>query len=159
MQVAILWYSGAALGPRTPPFYDWQTRNLSPTNQQWILWLYTKDLIDVLPCFWIWWSSTFGKNSIFHPWQGFSANNFTSNYALLFIFFKAWKAIDSLTFVPKFLFSDVYLNLLFIFKIGPSLDLSCLMSSMFIIILIIRIIKATFFNNTILMAKLEGKLS
>ena len=47
-------------------------------------------------------------------------------------FFKAWKAIDFLTCGPNFLFSDVYLNLLFNFKVGPSLDLSCLMSSMFI---------------------------
>ena len=69
----------------------------------------------------------------------------------------AYKAIDSLTCVPNFLFIDVYLNLLFNFKVGPSLDLSCLMSSMFIIILIIRIIKTTCFNNTILIAELEGK--
>ena len=44
------------------------------------------------------------------------------------------------------------------FKIEPSLDLSCLMSSMFIIILIFRTIKTTCFDNTILMAELEGKL-
>ena len=42
--------------------------------------------------------------------------------------------------VPNF-YNDVYLSLLFNFKVGPLLDLSCLMSSMFIIILIIRIIK------------------
>ena len=60
--------------------------------------------------------------------------------------------------MPNFLFGDVYLNLLFDVKLGPSLDLSCLMSSMFIIILIIRIIKTTCFNDTILMAELEGKL-
>ena len=66
--------------------------------------------------------------------------------------------MDSLTRVPNFLFSDVYLNLLFNFKVGPSLDLSCLMSSVFIITLIIRIIKTTCFNNTILMGKVEGKL-
>ena len=40
-----------------------------------------------------------------------------------------------MTCVPAFLFSDVYLNFLFNFKIGPSSGLSCLMSSMFIIIL------------------------
>ena len=34
---------------------------------------------------------------------------------------------------PNFFFSDVYLNLLFNFKVGPSLDFSRLMSSMFII--------------------------
>ena len=65
---------------------------------------------------------------------------------------------SSLTCVPNFLFSNVYLNLLFNFKVGPSLERSCLMSSMFIIILIIRIIKTTCFNNTILMAKFDGKL-
>ena len=73
-------------------------------------------------------------------------------------FFKASKAIDSLTCVSHFLFSDVYLNLLFNFKVGPSLDLSWLMSPILIIILIICIIKTTCFNNTILMAELEGKL-
>ena len=66
--------------------------------------------------------------------------------------------IDLLTCVLSFLFIDVYSNLLFKFKFGTLLDLSCLMSSMFIIILIIPIIKTTSFNNTILMAKLEGKL-
>ena len=60
--------------------------------------------------------------------------------------------------VPNFLFSDVYLNLLFNFKVGPSSDLSCLVPSMFIITLIIRIIKTTGFNNTIFKAELEGKL-
>ena len=54
-------------------------------------------------------------------------------------------------------FCDFYLSLLFNFKIGLSLGLSCLMSSMFIIILVIRVIKTTYFDNTILMAELEGK--
>ena len=62
-------------------------------------------------------------------------------------------------FVPNSLFSDFYLSLLFSFKIGPSLGLSCLMSFMFIIItLIIRIIKTTGFDNAILIAELEGKV-
>ena len=74
------------------------------------------------------------------------------------LFFQGLKAIDSLTCVSQFLFSGVYLNLLFSFKVGPSLDRFCLMSSMFIIILIICIIKATCFNNTTLTAELEGKL-
>ena len=60
--------------------------------------------------------------------------------------------------LPYFSFSDVYLNVLFNFKVGPSLDLFCLMSSIFIIILIIRIVKTTGFNKTILMAELERKL-
>ena len=42
--------------------------------------------------------------------------------------------------VPNLLFSEVYLNLLFNFRIGLLLGLSCLMSSMFIITLIICII-------------------
>ena len=66
--------------------------------------------------------------------------------------------MNSVMCVPNFLFSDVYLYLLFNFKVGPFLDLSCLMSSIFIIILIIRIIKATCFNNNILIAELEGNL-
>ena len=32
-QVAILWYSGAAFGPRIPPFFGCQTRKISVTNQ------------------------------------------------------------------------------------------------------------------------------
>ena len=144
MQVAILRYPGAAFWSRTPSSSGCQTRKLSTTNYQWILWLYTKHLMDMLPHFWIRWSSTFRKDSVCHPWQGFCANNFTSRNAILFIFFKNWKAIDSLTRVSNLLFSDVYINLLYNFKAGPSLDLSCLISSMFIITLIIRIIKTTF---------------
>ena len=60
--------------------------------------------------------------------------------------------------VPNFLFSDVYLSILFNFTIGSSLDLSFLMLSMFIIIFTIRIIKATCFSNTILMANLKGTI-
>ena len=66
--------------------------------------------------------------------------------------------MDSFTRVPNFLFSDVYLNLLFNFKVGPSLDLFCLLLSMFIAALIICLIKTTGFSNAILMAELEGKL-
>ena len=62
-------------------------------------------------------------------------------------------------FVPTSLFSDFYVSLLFSFKVGPMLGLSCLMSSMFItIILIIRISKATCFDNAILIAEVEGKV-
>ena len=99
-------------------FFGWQTRNLFVTNQQWNIWLYTKHLMDMLPQFWIRRPSTFGKYSIFHPLQGFSANNFTSRNAILFIFFKTWKATDSLMCVPEFL-----LSYLFNFKIGPSFRL------------------------------------
>ena len=61
--------------------------------------------------------------------------------------------------MPNFLFSDFYLSLLFNFKIGPSLGLSCLILSVFIIILAIRIIKTTCFDNAILIAELEKKVS
>ena len=56
----------------------------------------------------------------------------------------------------NFMFSDFYLSLSFNFKFGLSLGFSCLMSPVFIVILIIRIIKTTCFDNTILIAKLEG---
>ena len=93
---------------------------------------------------------------MFHSTQGFSANSFTSGNDTVY-FFKTLKAIDSLTRVTNFLFREFCLRLLFKFKIGPSLNLSCLMSSMFIIIrIIIRIIKTTCFKNTVLMAELEG---
>ena len=120
-------------------FFGWQTRNLSTTNHQWSLWLYTKHAMDTFPHFWIKRPSTFGKYSIFHLLQGFSANNFTSRNAIRFCF-ETLKDIDSLTWAPNFLFSDVYLSYLINFKLGSQLCLSCPMSSMFIIILIIRII-------------------
>ena len=157
MQVAILWYPGASFGSRTPPIFGCQIRKLSATNQQWSLWLYTKHLMDMFPRFWIRWSSTFGKYSIFHSWQGFRL--ITILLGMLYcLFFQDLKAIESLAFLPSFLFRDVYLNLLLNFKVGPSLDLSWLMPSMFIITLIIRLIKAMCCNNIVLMAELEGKL-
>ena len=62
-------------------------------------------------------------------------------------------------FLPSSLFSDFYLSYLFSFKTVPMLGLSCLMSSMFIIIiLIIRKSKATCFDNAILIAEVEGKV-
>ena len=102
-------------------------------------------------------SSTFGKHSIFHTWQWFSAKNIYFLECYTVYCFKACQAIDSLTHVPHFLFGDLYLNLLFNFKVGPSSGLSSLISS--IITLIIRIIKTMCFNNTTLMAELEGKVS
>ena len=74
------------------------------------------------------------------------------------LFLKVYKPIDFLTRVPNFLFSDLYLNLLFNFKIGLPLGPSYLMPSMFIILLIISIIKVTCFDNTILIVKLERKV-
>ena len=130
-----LCYLGAAFRPRTPSFFGWQTRRLSATNQQWSLWLNTKHLMDMFSRFWIRRPLTFRKYSIFHPLWRFSTNNFTSKNATLFTFSRPK---DSLTFVSNSLLSDFYLSLLFNLKIGPSLGLSCLMPSMFIIILIIR---------------------
>ena len=59
-QVAILCYSGTALGSKTPPLFGWQTRNLSTINQQWSLWMYTKYLVDV---------SKFLKYETFNFWE------------------------------------------------------------------------------------------
>ena len=145
-------YLGAVLRPRTPPLFGWQTRKLSATNQQWSLWLYTKHLMDMFSRFWIRRPLTFRKYSIFHPLWRFSTNNFTSRNATLFIFSRA--------FVSNSLFSEFYLILLFNFKSGPSLGLSCLVSSMFItiIMLIICILKTTCFDNAVLTPELEGKV-
>ena len=148
----MLYYTGSnfvlfrsCLRAKDFPLFGWQTRKLeASTNQQWSLWLYSKHLMDMFTRFWIKRPSTFGKYSIFHPLQEY--------------FFKAWKTIYSLICVPYFFFRDVYLSLLFNFKIGPSLGLSCLILSMFIMILIIRIINTTCFDNTISMVELEGKL-
>ena len=72
---------------------------------------------------------------------------------------QALKAIESLTCVINFLFREFCLSLLFKFKIEPSVSLSCLMPSTFIIMrIIIGIIRTTCFENTILMVELEGKL-
>ena len=98
-----------------------------------------------------------GSAQFFTPYRGFLL--ITLLVGMLYcLFFQGLKDLDSLTCEANFLFSGIYLSPLFNFKIGPSLDLSFLMSSMFIIILIIRIIKTTCFDNTILMAELEGKL-
>ena len=62
--------------------------------------------------------------------------------------------------MPNVLFSEFYISLLFKFKIGLSLSLYSLMSSMFIIMrIIIRIIKTRCFEYTVSTAKLEGKLA
>ena len=132
MQVGILWHPGASFGSRTPPVFGYQIRKLSPTNQQRSLWLYTKHLMDMLPRFWITWSWTFGRYSIFHSWQG-GFLLIALLLGMLYCLFFRGLTIDSLTCGPNILFSDVYLNLLFNFKAVPSLDLSCPMSLMFII--------------------------
>ena len=141
---------------RTPPIFSWQTRKLSATNQQWSLWLYTKHLMDMFSSFWIRRPLTFEKYPIFHPTRGFSANNLGMLHCLFFQDLKGHKLLDT---CDKFLVSWIILTLLFKFKIGPSLSLSCLMLSMFIIMwVIIRIIKKMCLENTILMAGLKEKL-
>ena len=69
-----------------------------------------------------------------------------------------WKAIDSSMCVSSFLLNEVFLRLPFNFKIGSPLGFSCLISSMFIIILIFCTIKTTCFRNTLLRPELERKL-
>ena len=61
-------------------------------------------------------------------------------------------------FDQDFLFSEFYLSLLFKFKIRPLLVICPPNAVMLIIIFIIRIMKTTCFDNTILKAELEGKL-
>ena len=99
MQVTTLWYPGASFVPRTPPIFGCQTRHLSVANQQWSLWLYIKYLMDMLPRFWITWSSTFGKNSIFHPWQEFSASTFTARNDILYSMYFLRKTVFH--FLPR----------------------------------------------------------
>ena len=135
----------------------WQTRDVSAPNQQWILWLYTKHLMDMFPNFGVRRPLTFGKYQNFHPTRGFFANIFRNIHCL---FFQDLKDHRILAHVSNFLFREFYLSLLFKFKIGRSIGILSLMLSMFIITqIIIRIIKKTCFDNTILMVELEGKLS
>ena len=113
--------------------------------------------MDMFPNFGVRRPLTFGKYQNFHPTRGFFANIFRNIHCL---FFQDLKDHRILTHVSNFLFREFYLSLLFEFKIGRSLGIFCLMLSMFIITqIIIRIIKKTCFDNTILMAELEGKLS
>ena len=132
MQVAILWYPGASFGWRTPPIFGCQIRNLFATNQQWSLWLYTKHLMDTLPRFWITCLQLLESTQFFTPDKGFLL--ITLHLGMLYcLFFQALIDHRFIDVWPNFLLSDVYLNILFNFKVGPSLDLSCLMWSMFII--------------------------
>ena len=151
MQATILWYSGAAFGPRTPHFL---VAKLEIFPQ-----LISDEVSDCIPItYWIC-SHVFElvdlqlleNTQFFTPDWGFLL--ITLLLGMLYCLF-----LQGLTCAPNFVFSDIYLNLLFNFKVGYSLNFSCLMSSMFIIILIIPIIKTTCFDNTILMAELEGKL-
>ena len=109
-------YSGAAFRPRTPPFYTSQTRNLSATNQQWSLWLCTEHLMDMFPSFLIRRPLIFVKCPIFHSAWRFSASNFTSRNATLFIFFKTLNTIYSLMYVLNSLLKEFYLRILINFK-------------------------------------------
>ena len=142
-------YLGATFRPRTPPPFDWQTRNLSITNQLWSLWLYTKYLMDMSSRFWIRRPLHFRKYLLFHSLWWLSTNNFTSRNATLFIFARPKRTKIPWRFAPMSLFSDFYLSLLFNFKIWPLLRLSCLMAPIIINIIIIIII--------IIIAELEEK--
>ena len=75
------------------------------------------------------------------------------------LFFQDLKGHKFFDACAIFFLSEFYLSLLFKFKIGLLLGLSCLMSSKVIIMRpIIRTIKATWIDNTILMVELEVKL-
>ena len=123
---------GASFGSRTPSIFGCQIRNLSTTNQQWSLWLYTKHLMDMLSSFWITWFSTLESAQFFTPDRGFLLITLLLGM-LYYLFFQVLIDHRFHDVWAKFLVSGVYLNLIFSFKVGPSLDLSCLMSSMFII--------------------------
>ena len=102
--------------------------------------------MDMFPSFGIRRPLTFGKYPIFHPTQGFSANNLLLGmlYYLLFHDLKGHRFLDT--------FAKFY------FKMWPSLSLYVIKSMFIIKGIIIRLIKTTFFQNFILMAELEGKL-
>ena len=98
------------------------------------------------------------STQFFAPHGGFSL--ITSLLVMLhYLLFQDLKGHRFLDACDQFLVREFYLSVLFKLKIGPSLSHSCPMVSMFIIMqIIIRIIKTTCFENTILMAELEGKL-
>ena len=151
MQVAVLCYSGAAFGPRTPHFL---VDKLETFPQ-----LISNKVSDCIPniqwiCSHIFNPQLLGSTQFFCPYRGFLLITLLPGM-LYFIFFQDLKNHRFLDVCAKFL---AYLSYLFNFKIGSLLGLSCLMSSMFIIILIIRIIKITCFDNIILKAELKGKL-
>ena len=142
MQAAILCYWRAAFGPRTPPFL---VDKLETFPQ-----LISNEVSDCI----IFNPQLLGSTQFFCPYRGFLLITLPPGM-LYFIFFQDLKNHRFLDVCAKFL---AYLSYLFNFKIGSLLGLSCLMSSMFIIILIIRIIKITCFDNIILKAELKGKL-
>ena len=94
-----------------------------------------------------------GNTQFFNPYDGIPLITLLLGM-LHYLFFEGLKGHRFLDVCAKFL----DLSLLFNFKIRLSLGLSCLMSSMLVIILIIRIIKATCFDNAILIEELEGKV-
>ena len=153
---SILCYSGAAFGPRTPPFF---VDKLESFPQ-----LTSNEVSDCTPNFWRICSHIFelgdlqllGSSQFFTRHRGFPLITFLLGM-LYCSFFQGLKDHRFLDVCAKFLFSDVYLSHLFTFNLGSSLGLSCLTSSMFVIILIIGIIKTTCFNNTILIADLKWK--
>ena len=69
MKVEVLWYSGADFGPRTSPCFVCHSKKHSATNDQGILWLYTKHLMDMLPRF------EFGDLQLLESTQFFSPDS------------------------------------------------------------------------------------
>ena len=86
-----LCYSGAAFEPRTPPLFDWQTRNFSTINQQWILWLFTKSY-GYVSKFLDYQTFSFWEVLNFSPPQRYSANNFISRNNTQFIYSRSQRS-------------------------------------------------------------------
>ena len=115
MQVAVLWYSGAAFGPRIPSF-----SGDKQANQQYNLLLFTKLLINIFPRFWIKRPSTFGSTQFFSSHGGLPLIIILLGM-LQPLYFQLLKDHKILEVCAKFLFSDFDLSLLFNFKIRSSL--------------------------------------
>ena len=113
--------------------------------------------MDMFPCFELGDLELFGSTQFSTHYRGFLLTTLLLEM-LHCLFFKSSETIDSLKCQPNFLFSDFYESLLFNFRMEPSLGFPCLILFMFIVISIIRIIKTTCFDNTILIARLERKL-
>ena len=116
MQVAVLWYSGAAFGPRIPSFSGYKQ-----ANQQYNLLLFTKLLINIFPRFWIKRPSTFESTQFFSSHGGLLLIIIILLGMLHPLCFQILKDHKILDVCAKFLFSDFYLSLLFKFKIRSSL--------------------------------------
>ena len=97
-----------------------------------------------------------GSTKFFTPYRSFPLITLLLGILYCF-FFQGRKGHGFLDICAKFLV-QCYLFKSFLFNFGPSLGLSCLILPMLINILIIGISKTMYFDNTILMAELAGKL-